>query len=287
MILVTGATGTIGQSVVSGLLESGTQFRATTRQAALVGEEPHLVRMDLGDRESFGAVLDGVATVFLNSSQHPDMASHQSDFIAAAAAAGVRHVVKVSAGSAATGPDKPSWVGRAHAAIEQRLDDSGMGWTILRPNYFMQNLLGVAPAIAAGKLPMVLDTDHRLALVDARDIAAVATVALRNPEAHRMRRYDITGDEAMSPIDIAEKLSAGLGHRVAHVPISLDELRSGAARAGAPDWLQLHLAELMQIYASNDSVGVVSNDTKNVTGRTPRALAEFIQDHERIFSQAD
>lgn len=282
MILVTGATGTIGRSVVSGLIAARTPFRATTRQESLVDSDPSLVRMELGDRDSVVAALKGVEMVFLNSSQHPEMAAHQSGLIDAAAQAGVRHVVKVSAGSAATGPDKPSWVGRAHAAIEAHLERSGLGSTILRPNYFMQNLLGLAPAIAVGKLPMALQ-EHRLALVDARDIAAAATAVLRNPDAHRGRSYEITGPESLTPVDIAELISAGLGKRVTHAPLTLEELRESATRAGAPEWIQRHVVELMDIYARDDSVGLVSHDVELVTGHAPAGLAKFVDDHASRF----
>jgi NAD(P)H dehydrogenase (quinone) len=285
VILVTGATGTIGRFVVSGLIEAGTEFRATTRQDALPGSAPFLVRMDLEDRDSVEAALRGVDVAFLNSSQHPRMASHQSGLIDAAAEAGVRHVVKVSAGSAATGPDKPSWVGRAHAAIERRLERSGMEWTILRPNYFMQNLLGLAPAISAGALPMALD-EHRLAPVDARDIAAVATAVLGDPLPHRARTYELTGPESLTPADIADRLSAGVGRRVTHVPLTLEVLRSSAAAAGAPEWIQQHVVELMDLYAGDESVGVVSKDVERVTGQAPGTLAGFVEDHASTFGRA-
>lgn len=282
MILVTGATGTIGRSVVSRLSDARTPFRATTRQEGLAGSKPFLVRMDLGDRDSVVAALAGVETVFLNSSQHPEMAAQQNGLIDAAAAAGVRHVVKVSAGSVATGADKPSWTGRAHAAVEARLKQSGIGSTILRPNYFMQNLLGLAPAIAAGKLPMALD-GQRLALVDARDIAAVATTVLCAPEAHGGRTYELTGPEALTPTEIADRLSAALGTRITHVPLTLEELRSHAARAGAPEWMQRHVMELMHLYACDDSVGLVSQDVERVTGRAGGTLAKFVGDHASRF----
>ena len=282
MILVTGATGTIGRSVVSRLNDAGTPFRATTRQESIAGSEPYMARMDLGDRDSVVAALKDVETVFLNSSQHPEMALHQSGLIDAAVEAGVRNVVKVSAGSAATGADKPSWVGRAHAEIEAHLERSGLGATILRPNYFMQNLLGLAPEIAAGKLPMALH-EQRLAPIDARDIAAVATAVLRDPDTHRGRSYDLTGPESLTPIDIADLISAGLGKRVTHVPLTLDELCASAARAGAPAWIQRHVVELMDIYARDESVGLVSHDVELVTGRTPVRLAKFVKDHASRF----
>jgi NAD(P)H dehydrogenase (quinone) len=285
MILVTGATGTIGRSVVSGLTDAGLEFRATTRQDALVSSEPFLVRMDLGDRDSVAAALDGVDVVFLNSSQHPEMEAHQAGLIDAAAGAGVRHVVKVSAGSAATGPDKPSWVGRAHAAIEARLERSGLDWTVLRPNYFMQNLLGLAPAISGGALPMALG-EQRLALVDARDIAAVATAVLSDPHVHRARVYELTGPESLTPADIADRLSAAAGRSVTHVPITLADLRSSTARAGAPEWIRQHVVELMDLYARDESVGVVAPDVEAVTGRAPGTLARFLEDHSTTFGRA-
>jgi uncharacterized protein YbjT (DUF2867 family) len=285
MILVTGATGTIGPSVVAGLIDGGMEFRATTRRDALLGSEQFLVRMDLADRDSVVAALAGVDVVFLNSSQHPEMAAHQGGLIDAAAETGVRHIVKVSAGSAATGPDKPSWVGRAHAAIEARLEASGLGWTVLRPNYFMQNLLGLAPAISEGTLPMALD-EHRLAPVDARDIAAAATAVLRDPLPHHARVYEMTGPESLTPADIADGLSAGVGRRVAHVRLTLEELRAGAARAGAPEWIGQHVVELMDLYARDESVGAVSPDVERLIGRAPSSLAKFVADHASTFGRA-
>lgn len=285
MILVTGATGTIGRSAVRELAACGIPFRATTRGDVSAVGTASAVQMDLADRESVATALAGADVVFLNSSQHPEMAAHQCGLVDAAAAAGVRHVVKVSAGSAATGEDKPSWVGRAHAVIEARLADSGMGWTFLRPNYFMQNLLGLAPAIAGGTLPMALD-EQRLAPVDARDIAAVAATVLRDPLRHHARVYELTGPEALAPADIADRLSAGVGRPVAHVRPTLEDLRDGAVRAGAPAWIAQHVVELMALYARDGSAGVVSHDVERVSGRAPRSLAAFVADHAPRFGRA-
>ncbi|WP_280438189.1 NAD(P)H-binding protein [Nocardia carnea] len=285
MILVTGATGTIGRYVLSALPADGVALRATTRRPEIADAHEHYTLMDLADRSTVEAAVEGVDVVILNSSQHPSMAEHQIGLVEAAQDAGVGHIVKVSAGSAATGVDSRSWVGRAHAAVEARMRSSSSGWTILRPNYFMQNLLTLAPAITAGALPIALRT-QRLAVVDARDIAAVAATVARAPRLHHEKIYDLTGPESLTGADMSACLSETMGTEVRHAPLSLDQLRADLAATKMPDWLQEHLVELMSIYAEDPTVGYVSPDVEKVTGRVPRSLRDFARDHSAVFGAA-
>ncbi|MCX0275207.1 NAD(P)H-binding protein [Nocardia zapadnayensis] len=285
MILVTGATGTIGRHVLSALVEAGVALRATTRRPEVADVHEHYMLMDLADRSTVEAAVEGVDVVILNSSQHPSMAEHQIGLIRAAQDAGVGHIVKVSAGSAATGVDSRSWVGRAHAAVEARVRSSRSGWTILRPNYFMQNLLTLAPAITAGTLPMALQT-QRLAVVDARDIAAVAATVARAPRLHHEHIYDLTGPESLTGSEMSVCLSEAMGIKVRHEPLSLGQLRANLAATKMPDWLQEHLIELMSIYAKDPTVGDVSPDVEKVTGRAPHSLLDFAKYHSAFFGAA-
>jgi NAD(P)H dehydrogenase (quinone) len=282
-ILVTGATGNIGRAVVQELADRGVEFRVFTRdanKASALGVEAF--EGDFGEAGSLEAAMRGVDAIFLNSSQHPDMARLQGNVSAAAADAGVRHIVKVSGGTSVTGEDKASWAGRAHHQVERMIEDAGIGYTFLRPAYFMQNLLALAEPIRAGKLPVPLP-DQRIAVVDARDVGAAAAAILVSPEEHRGRTYDLTGPESLSFADIAERLSAVLGQNVQHVAPPIDAAVESLRAKGAPDWLQQHVAEIMEIFAQDPSVAVVTDSVEQITGRPPRTLEGFLADHATAF----
>jgi uncharacterized protein YbjT (DUF2867 family) len=241
------------------------------------------VRIDFSDRGSIAVGLEGIKRLFLNSGQHPEMASMQGNVVSAARAANVEHIVKVSGGSAVTGADKPSWAGRAHAFVEQEIIDSGIAYTFLRPNYFMQNLLNLAAPIKSGKLPFPL-ADQRMAIVDARDIGAVAATVLADPSGHAGAVYEITGPEALSLADVAARLSRVAGHDVQHITTPLEATRETMKAAGAPDWLQQHFGEVITIFGSDPTVADVSDAVQRLTGRAPRTVEQFLGDHVDAFA---
>lgn len=284
MILVTGATGTIGRALVAQLNERGVAFRAASRSRDQDNSIPNLVTVDFADPASIAAALHDADAVFLNTAQHPDMAAIQGNVVDVAKQAGVRHIVKLSAGTAFLGPDSPSWVGRAHTEIEAKIVDSGLGWTFLRPRYFMQNLLGFAGPISAGTLPVPLPDQH-IAPVDTRDIAAVATAVLTAPSDHNGQMYDLSGPESVTFDDLAERFSKALGTTVTHVSPPLSAVAAQAAAAGAPEWMQRHRTEGMAIHATDSTVGEVSADVERVTGRPATDVDSFIADHKAMFGK--
>ena len=284
MILVTGATGMIGRALVAQLTDRGVAFRAASRSRDQENAIPHLVTVDFADLASIAAALYDTDAVFLNTAQHPDMAAIQGNVVDVAKRAGVRHIVKLSAGTAFVGPDSPSWVGRAHTEIEAKIVDSGLGWTFLRPRYFMQNLLGLAGPISAGTLPVPLPDQH-IAPVDTRDIAAVATAVLTAPSDHKGQVYDLSGPESVTFDDIADRFSRALGTTVTHVSPPLSAVAAAAAAAGAPEWMQRHRTEGMAIHATDSTVGEVSADVERVTGRPATDVDSFIADYKAMFGK--
>src|ERR1044071_7411881 len=181
MILITGATGTTGRGVVGELQNLGaTGVRALVRapaRAAFIGEAGfETVEGDFDRPETLGPALEGVEAALLLTPPSPQTVAHQSAFIAAAERAGVRRVVKLSAIGA--GAAAPEGFGKWHGITEELLKASGLGWTILRPNFFMQNLLGQAQTIASQGVIYQPGGDARASLIDARDIAAVVARSL-------------------------------------------------------------------------------------------------------------
>ena len=284
MILITGATGTTGREVVRELRRLGAQgVRALVRDPARAdfirraGYEA--VVGDFERADTLGAALEGVERALLLTPPTPETVTHHRDFITAAAGAGVRHVVKLSAFGADA--DAPEGFGKWHGQSENLLKTSGLKWTILRPNFFMQNLLGQAGQIAATGSIFQPVGDARASFIDARDIAAVAARTL-NEEGHEGQTYTLTGPEALSYHDVAAKLSEAAGRAISYVPVSPEQFREGALGAGLPEWLVSALERLNEVFASGRAAEV-TDAVERVGRREPTTFAQFARDHAGAF----
>jgi uncharacterized protein YbjT (DUF2867 family) len=238
VILVTGATGLVGGAVVRQLAAQGVAVRALVRSrekaAEIAGSTVETVVGDFGRPETLGPALQGVTRALLISHHDVRQVELQGNFVEAARQAGPVHVVKLS--GLATAPGSPSQSGRWHAETEARIRDAGLPWTFLHPPYFMQNLLRAAPAIAAHGVLTAAMKDGRIAMVDARDVAAVAVAALTAP-GHEGQTYVVTGPEALSHAMVAAILSEAIGRTITYRDIELDALRQQLVSGGAPPWL--------------------------------------------------
>lgn len=284
MILITGATGTTGREVVAELKRLGARgVRALVRdpgRADFIREAGfETVAGDFERPETLDAALVGVERALLLTPPTPDTVSHHRDFINAATAAGVRRVVKLSAFGADA--DAPEGFGRWHGQSENLLKTSGLKWTILRPNFFMQNLLGQARQIAAtGSIHQPLG-DARASFIDARDIAAVAARALTG-EGHDGQTYTLTGPEALSYAEVAAKLSEASGRVINYVPVTPEQFRAGALAAGLPEWLVSALERLNELFASGRAAEV-TDAVRRVGGKEPTTFEQFARDYAEAF----
>jgi uncharacterized protein YbjT (DUF2867 family) len=285
-ILVTGATGSIGRATVQALAGRDVHVRLASRDAAKLEELRaagyDAVRVDFAEPLAIAEAVAGVDALLLVSSQHPDQTRLQGNVVTAAAANGVRHVVKVSGGSTVTGKDAPSFVGRSHWEIEQQIASTGLDYTFLRPNYFMQNLLNLAAPIVAGTLPMPLG-EARMAIVDVGDVGAVAATILADPKPHAGEVYDITGPEAVSFADIADRMSTALGTEVRHVSPPIAAVVETLKSNGTPDWLAQHVSEVMEVFSTDPDVAQVTDVVERVTGRPAASIDDFIARHAAAF----
>lgn len=284
MILITGATGMTGKEVVEELRGLGAQgVRALVRDPARAGfiREAgfEAVAGDFERPETLEAALEGVERALLLTPPTPDTVRHHLEFLQAAAAAGVRHVVKLSAFGADA--DAPEGFGKWHGQSENLLKTSGLKWTMLRPNFFMQNLLGQARQIAATGSIFQPVGDARASFVDVRDIAAVAARTLTE-EGHDEQTYTLTGPEALSYHDVAAKLSEAAGRSINYVPVSPEQFRAGALGAGLPEWLVSALERLNEIFASGQAAQV-TDDVRRVARREPTTFGQFARDYAGAF----
>ena len=172
---------------------------------------------------------------------------------------------------------------RYHAVVEDAIASSGMAFTYLRPNLYMQGLLGFRSSIATEGRFFASAGDAPVSIVDVRDIAAVATTALTE-EGHEGRTYDITGPEALTHAEMAFVFTTVLGRPVSYVDLPEAAMREGLLRFGFPEWQADGLIEDYAHYRRGEA-SAVSTAVEDVTGQPPRSFREFVQDYNQAFLQ--
>jgi uncharacterized protein YbjT (DUF2867 family) len=284
MILLTGATGTTGSYLGKLLVDKDAKFKALVRnpKRAEALKELHVdvVEGDLSFPDSVDVAMHGVDKLFLLSSADENQVELQTNAIEAAKEAGVKYVVKLSVLGAA--PDSPVRLGRDHAAIEKVIQESGMDYTILRPGWFMQNLLDSAPTIIASGEFFGASGDGKAALVDARDIAAVAAELLTE-DGRPGEVLEVSGPEALSFADVASGFATVLEKPVKYLDVPAEALKDGMVNAGVPEWLAADLVTLQGLCREGHHA-MVTSTVKDITGREPRDFDTFVRDYVRWFT---
>ncbi|MEN3330794.1 MAG: hypothetical protein V7641_159 [Blastocatellia bacterium] len=281
-ILITGSTGTVGSEVVKQLAATGATIRAAvqatsnTENILRAGAEPF--EMNFADFDSMRAALEGVDKAFLITPVIPDQSDLTAGFVAAARAARLKHIVKLSV----LGVDSEAdfLFGKQHRQSERDIVDSEIAFTFLRSNFFMQNFLGLTSIKAQGAF-YDSSGDAKASHVDVRDIAAIAVAAL-NESGHEGKIYDITGSEALSNFEIANILSSVTGKQITYVPVSDDDARQSMQAAGMPEWLVEALIELIQVKRAG-YLQAISTDVEPLLGRKPIDFEQFARDYIEAF----
>lgn len=284
MILVTGATGNNGQELVRQLTAAGQRVRALVRDASdaakLKGLKVELAVGDFDRPQTLEAALQGAEQAFLLTPVAERFVQWQTDFIKAAQRAGTKRLVKFSGmgASASAGSE----LLRLHHQTDMVLQNSGLPFTILQPNSFYQNLFlsaGTIKTQGAFYLPL----QHAAqSCVDIRDICAVATRVLTSP-GHEGKSYVITGPEALTFQQVAEKLASILGRQVQYVEVPLSAAADGMRQAGMPEWNVRTVSELLGYFASG-AAGQVSDTVPRLLGRPAISLEQFAKDYRTAFT---
>src|SRR5829696_1565026 len=284
MLLVTGSTGTTGMEVLRALKARSVEARGLVRDETkahhlrALGFEP--ATGDLGDPRTLAPALEGVERVYLVSPIGPMQSEFEQAFLETAKEAGVKHIVKLSVIGAS--PEAPTRFARTHAKVEQALRESGMAWTLLRPTSFMQNTLSWGARVLDGTFYSPVP-DAAFSIVDARDVAEVAAVALTE-EGHEGKAYGLSGPEAVSFRDQAKRVFAAAGREVTVEEIELETLKRELVRAGVPPWNAEGLSELFEMYASG-AAQMLTSGVKDALDREPRNIDEFASDHVESFKE--
>ncbi len=273
MILISTANGKVGNEIVKSLIQQGQSVRIGAHnlakaQAAFPGAD--VVHFDYNDEASVKAALQGVSTLYL-ASPGDFPAEPEKRVIDLAKATGVKRVVKLSAMGVENNPDAPL------RQVELHLEKSGLEWTFLRPNWFMQNYsTGMAAGIRQGGLYEPA-ADARTGFIDSRDIAAVAVKALTE-DGHAGQAYPLTGPESLDRTAVAQKISEATGKPVQYVPVTDDQFRASMQSVLSPTYL-----ELMSSLYSGVRAGwsdATTDTVERVLGREPISFSQFAADHK-------
>jgi len=282
VILITGATGNIGRELVRNLAAKGAHTRALVRDPARAAEvlgRAQCVVGDLDQPTTLTPAFAGVTKLFLLT---PGIGTeHVAAAIAAARAAGVRHVVHLSSYNV-LGDPVPA-MGRWHHEREEIIRDSGIPATFLRPGGLMSNALEWVSTINDGGFVLDPLGPGRTALIDPADVAAVAALAL-SQDGHEGRQYTLTGDEALTVSEQVDVIARTIGRdiEVRQVATSAEAL-AFRYPDGAPPELAKALLEGLTILRA-DTVGFRTETAQLLLGRAPRTFADWCARNASAFA---
>lgn len=287
--LVTGATGTVGSLIIRELSRRGEPTRAAVHTEAKAGKiaeaNIEIFEMDFADKASIDSALKGIEKVYLLTPFAPGQTEMANFFIDRAKVSGVKYIVRQSVFAADT---EAITLLRQHRMVEAHLEDSGIQYTHLRPNSFMQNFVNFfGESIRnSGKLYLPLKT-ARVSYIDARDIAAVAAALLTGDIKHERLNmaYALTGPAPFSMDDVAASIAKASGRRVQYMDISPADARAGMSAAGLPDWAIEAMIELYEFQRAGRAERV-SEAVEEITGRKPFSIDDFSKDNAASFKSA-
>ncbi|GAA5021658.1 SDR family oxidoreductase [Terrabacter aeriphilus] len=273
-LAVTGSTGWLGGLVARDLAGRGVAQRLLVRDLARAPELPGAVAAacTYRDGEASRAALEGVGTLFMvSAAESEDRLEEHRSFVDAAAAAGVRHVVYVSFFGAS--PEATFTLARDHAATEAHLRASGLAWTFLRDNLYLEFIDQMVGDDGVVRGPAGAG---RAAVVSHDDIARVAVAVLLDPAAHAGATYDLTGPEALTFAEMAQVVGEVTGRPVTFHDETIEEAYASRAAYGAPDWQVDAWVSTYTAVAAGELDGV-SDAVERLTGRRPTSLREHLE----------
>ena len=239
------------------------------------------VQIDYDKQEGLQEAFNKSNKLFLLTHPSPKTVEHESNLISEAKKSGIRHIVKQSV----MGADLKAGVEvmRLHRQTEKLIEESGIPYTFLRPNEFMQGFINYqGPTIKNNNAFYIPAADAKVSFVDARDIAAVAVKALMDGDRHYNKTYTVTGPEALSYHQAAEILSNATGKKIDYVNVSDEDARGAMKEAGLNDWLIDTISGLYDFYRKGYASEIFSG-VEEATGRKPTTFAQFAKDYSDAF----
>jgi len=286
-ILVTGASGTVGSELINQLSSATADINVRAAAHSIEStkmftksESVESIQIDYNKPDTLKDALKDVDRVFLLTPFQSDMVELSSKFLKEIGDSGnIKHIVKLSVMGA---DSEPGIIGsRLHRQVEKMIEDSGITFTFLRPNFFMQNFVTFFSRSIKEQGAFYLPAgDGKISFVDVRDIAAVAVQALTNNNdgRHNGKAYTITGPEAISYGDVARILSEQVHKKISYIDISEDDARKGMKATGSDEWTINYMIELFDIIRKG-YLSQVASVVDDVTGKRPITLSQFAKDY--------
>ena len=283
MILITGATGKTGSATAKSLGEKGETFRALIRNEekkegleSLGGE---VVIGSIENTEVVNQSMQGVKTVLVLLPNSESQLALEKQRVDSAKQAGVERIVKMSSIEAT--PDATSPIPKLHLESEEYIKQSGLAWTMIKPNFYMQNLLASAGTIKEqGKIFLPMG-DGKTGMIDTTDVGKVLAKVL-SEDGHESMNHEITGPEILSFYEVAEIFSQVLGKQVDYVDVPMDAYKETLGQFLTNQW---HLDAVIDLFKGIAEGGIEDKtDTFNeLMGETPKSLSQFLAENSFIF----
>ena len=283
MILITGATGKTGSATAKSLGEKGERFRALIRnEEKKEGLESLGGEVVIGSIENTDVVnqsMQGVKTVLVLLPNSESQLALEKQIVDSAKQAGVERIVKMSSIEAT--PDATSPIPKLHLESEEYIKQSGLAWTMIKPNFYMQNLLASAGTIKdQGKIFLPMG-EGKTGMIDTTDVGTVIAKVL-SEDGHESMNHEITGPEILSFYEVAEIFSKALGKQVDYVDVPMDAYKETLGQFLTNQW---HLDAVIDLFKGIAEGGIEdkTNTFNELTGETPKSLSQFLAENSFIF----
>lgn len=284
-ILLTGATGNISSGIIGQLKGSPHKLLALVRDPDKAkGLEQDGVEIRVGDLEkpwTLGAAFKGADTVWILTPPGPRAPEQSSNALWAAKNAGAKHVVRMSAFGAQY--NAPTINSRLHALADAELIAAEIPYTIVKPHYFMQNLLWTTQSIVQQDAMYLPLADCRMGLIDLRDIAEFAAQVLTT-DGHEGKTYTITGPASVTMHQVAAAISEAIGRSVRYEPIAIEVAQQSMLQMGMDEWMANLLRDYYAVYSTNWG-DLVTDDFQRVVGKPSRSISQFARDFASAFAK--
>lgn len=282
MICITGAGGTVGKEIIQQLQLTKVPYRVAyfsqKKMETALAQGFDAVMIDYNHPETLRRAFTGCDRVFLLGPNAIDQTQLELNAVEAAKAVGVKHIVKQSV----MGAEEESYsLALVHRPVEKAIELSGMTWTFLRPNSFMQNVVTfMSKTIKVSNTFYSASGKAKIAHVDVRDIATVAVKALTESN-HAGKAYTLTGTEAITYNELASMLSKVLKRSIVHISLSLPDLKQGMLAEGISETIVDRMLDLERYYRQ-DGASRITNDIKQITGKKPRCFIQYVCEYASL-----
>ena len=285
-ILLTGATGSVSSAVIRTLQGAGHHLIGLVRDPAkakpLAAQGVELRTGDLTHLRTIEGAFAGVDVAWLLAPPTALAPIQSSNALWAARLGGVKHVVRMSAVGAAH--DAPNLNSRMHALSDAEIAGSGIPFTIVKPHFFMQNLMMAAQSVSEQGALYFAFGDAKLPMIDVRDIASTVAAILSNPAPHAGKTYTLTGPTAIGLDNVAAAIGEAIGKPVKYVPVPVAAMVDTLTKMGVDDYTQVSMRDYLTSY-SRGWESQVTGAVQQITGAAPRGIAEFARDFAAAFSK--